>query len=217
MFAAHLAAARARATARPGAPQTDAPAGAEPLDPVSQLASALAAHLAAARAPAAAARTSAPQTEAPAGAEPPDPVSQLASVLAAHPIADLSPALAAQLAAARVRVPETATPWTPQRIRKVLREPGVDHADPELVAACIDHFGSVTAARAAAERQQRRRQWTKELVIAELQARSRRGLKGLGRLLRDPAIRLFGSAEAALHAAAHTGPRSMPRTRSKPS
>jgi hypothetical protein len=37
--------------------------------------------------------------------------------------------------------------------------------------------------------------------VAELQARARRGLQGVGRLLREPAVRLFGSTEAALRAA----------------
>lgn len=39
-------------------------------------------------------------------------------------------------------------------------------------------------------------------VAAELKARSRRGLPGVGRLLRGPAVRLFGSTEAAVRAAA---------------
>jgi hypothetical protein len=51
-----------------------------------------------------------------------------------------------------------------------------------------------------------KRTWSKATVIAELQARTRRGLKGVGRLLRDPAIRLFGSTEAALAAAARSVP-----------
>lgn len=102
-------------------------------------------------------------------------------------------------AEAGVAMPRT---WTPQRIRQALRDPRADLADPELVEACIQHFGSVTAARAAAERSQRRRTWSKAKVIAELQARGRRGLAGVGRLLRGPAIRLFGSSEAALAAAA---------------
>jgi hypothetical protein len=110
-------------------------------------------------------------------------------------------------ACAEAGVPVMATPWTPQRVRKALREPGVDVVDPQLVAACIDHYGSVTAARAAAVRRQRRRQWSKATVIAELQARSRRGLKGVGRLLRDPATRLFGSTGAALLAAGQADPR----------
>ena len=113
-------------------------------------------------------------------------------------------------ACAEAGVPVMATPWTPQRIRKALREPAVDVVDPQLVAACIDHYGSVTAARTAAAPRQRRRQWSKATVIAELQARSRRGLRGVGRLLRDPATRLFGSTEAALVAAAQAGP---PRAR----
>jgi hypothetical protein len=97
-------------------------------------------------------------------------------------------------------------PWTPQRIRQALRDPRVDIADPDLVAACIEHFGSVTAAQAAATRSRAKRVWSKATVIAELQARARRGLKGVGRLLRDPAIRLFGSTEAALAAAAQSVP-----------
>ena len=96
--------------------------------------------------------------------------------------------------------------WTPQRIRQALRDPRTDLADPELVAACIQHFGSVTAARNVALRSQNKRTWSKTTVIAELQARAGRGLKGVGRILRDPAIRLFGSTEAAL-AAAHAAPR----------
>jgi hypothetical protein len=111
-------------------------------------------------------------------------------------------------ACAAANVPVMATPWTRRRVRKALREPGVDLTDPELVAACLYHFGSVTAARAAVARGQGQRQWTKATVIAELQARSRRGLKGVGRLLRDPAVRLFGSTEAALAAAAQAMPRS---------
>ena len=103
-------------------------------------------------------------------------------------------------------VPLHASPWTPQRIRTTLRDSRVDLADPELVAACIEHFGSVTAAQAAAARSRARRTWSKATVIAELQARARRGLKGVGRLLRDPAIRLFGSTEAALAAAAQSVP-----------
>ncbi|HEX3764009.1 MAG TPA: hypothetical protein VHW23_35180 [Kofleriaceae bacterium] len=104
-------------------------------------------------------------------------------------------------------VPVPAAPWTPRRVQQVLRDPGVDLADPELVAACIRHFGSVTAARAAVARAGRRRQWTRATLIAELQARSRRGLRGVGRLLRAPAVRLFGSTEAALAAASQAPPR----------
>ncbi|HEY6180578.1 MAG TPA: hypothetical protein VIX73_39320, partial [Kofleriaceae bacterium] len=103
-------------------------------------------------------------------------------------------------------VPLPALPWTPQRIRQALRDRKVEIADPEFVAACIEHFGSVTAARAAAVRSRGKRTWSKATVIAELQARTRRGLKGVGRLLRDPAIRLFGSTEAALAAAARSVP-----------
>lgn len=113
-------------------------------------------------------------------------------------------------ASVAAHVPVPAAAWTARRIRRALRVPGVDVVDPELVAACIGHFGSVTAARAAVARRQRQRQWSKATVIAELQARSRRGLKGVGRLLRDPAVRLFGSTDAALRA----DPRSVPRTRS---
>jgi hypothetical protein len=115
-------------------------------------------------------------------------------------------------ACAEANVPVAATAWTPRRIAHALRVPGVDVVDPTLVEACIRHFGSVTAARAAATRRQGQRQWSKATVIAELQARARRGLKGVGRLLRDPAVRLFGSTEAALQAAAQTDPRSVPRT-----
>jgi hypothetical protein len=92
-------------------------------------------------------------------------------------------------------------PWTARRVRQALREPGVEVADPDLIAACIYHFGSVTAARAAVARRRDQREWSKATVIAELQARAQRGLKGVGRLLRDPAVRLFGSTEAALEAA----------------
>jgi hypothetical protein len=99
-------------------------------------------------------------------------------------------------------LPGPASLWTPARIRRALREPGFDVLDPAFVAACIDHFGSVTAARASAARHQRQRMWTKATVLAELQARARRGIPGVGRLLRDPAVRLFGSTEAALRAAA---------------
>lgn len=115
-------------------------------------------------------------------------------------------------ACAEANVPVAATAWTPRRIAHALRVPGVDVVDPTLVEACIRHFGSVTAARAAAIRRQGQRQWSKATLIAELQARARRGLKGVGRLLRDPAVRLFGSTEAALQAAAQTDPRSVPRT-----
>jgi hypothetical protein len=108
-------------------------------------------------------------------------------------------------AAAAAGLERVAIRWTPARIRKALHEPGFDVADPAFVAACIDHFGSVTAARAAAAQHQR--VWSKATVIAELQARARRGLKGVGRLLRQPAVRLFGSTEAALEAAAHASPR----------
>jgi len=118
-------------------------------------------------------------------------------------------------ACAAAKVPVIETPWTPRRIHQVLREPDVDVADPQLVAACIYHFGSVTAARAAVARAQHQRQWSKVTVIAELQARTRRGLKGVGRLLRDPAIRLFGSTEAALRAAALAGPMAARRVSDK--
>jgi hypothetical protein len=99
-------------------------------------------------------------------------------------------------------VPRHTSPWTPAHIRRAFREPRFDVANPIFVAACIEHFGSVTAARAAASRGQRQRTWSKETLIAELQARARRGLAGVGRLLRDPAVRLFGSTDAALRAAA---------------
>ncbi len=107
-------------------------------------------------------------------------------------------------------LPRDASPWTPGRIRQALGEPGFDVLDPAFVAACIYHFGSVTAARASAERRRRRRTWSKTTVIAELQARARRGLKGVGRLLRAPAVRLFGSTEAALRVAAQTDPHRSP-------
>jgi len=110
--------------------------------------------------------------------------------------------LGSAVAAANVAAPTAA--WTPQQIRKALREPGSEPLDPGLVAACIEQFGSVTAARASAVR----RSWSKATVIAELQARARRGLPGVGRLLREPAVRLFGSTEAAVRAAepAERGP-----------
>lgn len=110
-------------------------------------------------------------------------------------------------------LPRLAIQWTPARIQRALREPGFDVAEPAFVAACIRHFGSVTGARASAARHQRQRAWSKAAVLAELQARARRGLKGLGRLLRDPAVRLFGSAEAALRAAAAADPRGPDRGR----
>jgi hypothetical protein len=100
-----------------------------------------------------------------------------------------------------------AGPWTRRRLQRALRAPAVDLADPDLVAACVRQFGSVTAAHAALARGRGRRRWTRATVIAELQARSQRGLKGVGRLLRAPAVRLFGSTEAALAAAARTAPR----------
>jgi hypothetical protein len=92
--------------------------------------------------------------------------------------------------------------WTPDRIRRALRAKTAGVAAPAFVAACIEHFGSVTAARADAARGQRQRVWSKATVIRELRARASRGLKGVGRLLREPAVRLFGSTEAALQAAA---------------
>jgi len=108
--------------------------------------------------------------------------------------------VAAACAAANVRW--RAVRWTPARIRRALREPSVDAANPAFVAACIEHFGSVTAARSAAARGHGARIWSKATVIAELRSRAGRGLKGVGRLLREPAVRLFGSTEAALQAAA---------------
>ena len=127
---------------------------------------------------------------------------------------ELSAACAAQFgsvtkAVAAAEVSVRAVVWTPQRIRKALRVAGVEPLDPGLVAACIDHFGSVTAARAAAVQ----RSWTKAMVIAELQARAARGLAGVGRLLREPAVGLFGSTEAALRAAAHPQPGGVRRAR----
>ena len=126
--------------------------------------------------------------------------------LAAACVAQLG-SVAKAVAAAEISVQAVA--WTPQRIRKALRGPGADPLDPGLVAACIDHFGSVTAARTSAAQ----RTWTQATVIAELQARARRGLAGVGRLLRDPAIRLFGSTEAALRAAVGDAPAAPRRTR----
>ncbi|HEX2685827.1 MAG TPA: hypothetical protein VHN14_04385, partial [Kofleriaceae bacterium] len=99
-------------------------------------------------------------------------------------------------------LPMPATQWTPDRIRRALREPGFDVTAPAFVAACFDHFGSMTAARASAAQKDRQRMWSRATVVAELQARARRGLRGVGRLLRDPAVRLFGSVDAALRAAA---------------
>jgi len=114
------------------------------------------------------------------------------------------------------KLPRRAIRWTPARIRRALGEPGFDALDPGFVAACISHFGSVTAARASAERRRRQHTWSKATVIAELQARLRRGLEGVGRLLRAPAVRLFGSTEAALRAAAQTDPQRSPaRPRSR--
>jgi hypothetical protein len=112
-------------------------------------------------------------------------------------------------AAVAAELPRRAIRWTPDRIRQVLRTRGFDVAAPAFVAACIEHFGSVTAARAAVG--QRERAWSKATVIAELQARQHRGLPGVGRLLRGPAVRLFGSTEAALEAAARATPRSSER------
>jgi hypothetical protein len=112
-------------------------------------------------------------------------------------------------AVAAAKVPVRTAAWTPQRVRKALRAPGGEPLDPGLVAACIDHFGSVTAARAAAVQ----RSWSKAKVIAELQARARRGLTGVGRLLREPAVRLFGSTDAALRAAQAEQGGAIPRSR----
>lgn len=115
-------------------------------------------------------------------------------------------------AAQAADLPKRGIRWTPDRIRQGLRTPGFDVAAPEFVAACIEHFGSVTAARASAEQRPRTQTWSKAKLIAELQARSRRGLEGVGRLLRDPAVRLFGSTEAALRAAAQAdSARAVPR------
>ena len=110
-------------------------------------------------------------------------------------------------ARAAANLPRLVVAWTPARIRRALREPGFDVLDPAFVAACISHFGSVTAARASATRRQRQRTWSKATVIAELHARAGRGLPGVGRLLREPAVRLFGSAKAALRAAEQSEPR----------
>jgi hypothetical protein len=107
-------------------------------------------------------------------------------------------------ACAAAGVPMLAIAWTPNRIRRALRDPRFDAVDPSFVAACVYHFGSVTAARASATRT-RQRAWSKATVIAELRARARRGLDGVGRLLREPAVRLFGSTETALQAAAQGG------------
>jgi len=108
-------------------------------------------------------------------------------------------------ACTQANVSVVAVEWTADRIQQALRERGFDVGNPAFVAACIHHFGSVTAARASIARRQRA--WSKAMVIAELQARAQRGLQGVGRLLRDPAVRLFGSTEAALQAAAQAGPR----------
>lgn len=110
-------------------------------------------------------------------------------------------------ACAAAKVPMLGMAWTRDRIRRALREPGFDALDPAFVAACVHHFGSVTAARASARQPGRR--WSKAMVIAELQARARRGLKGVGPLLREPAVRLFGSTDAAVRAAARRDTRSM--------
>ena len=111
-------------------------------------------------------------------------------------------------ACAAAGVPMLGMAWTKDRIRRALRDPGFGALDPAFVAACVHHYGSVTAARAAARGAQRR--WSKASVLAELQARARRGLPGVGRLLREPAVRLFGSTEAALRAAALRTDRSAP-------
>ena len=93
-----------------------------------------------------------------------------------------------------------ATRWTARSIASALRAPDFDVAAPGFVEACIACFGSVTAARSAAAK--RTRVWTKAMVISERQARAGRGLVGVGGLVRAPAIRLFGSTDAALAAAA---------------
>jgi hypothetical protein len=107
-------------------------------------------------------------------------------------------------ACAAAGVPMLAIAWTRDRIRRALRDPRFDAIDPSFVAACVYHFGSLTAARASATRT-RQRTWSKATVIAELRARARRRLGGVGRLLREPAVRLFGSTETALQAAAQSG------------
>jgi hypothetical protein len=127
---------------------------------------------------------------------------QFGSLMAARAAAGVAPKPAGL--AARANVGRRAVVWTPARIRRAFGEPSFDVANPVFVAACIEHFGSVTAARTAAGRGQRQRTWSKATVIAELQARMRHGLTGVGRLLREPAVRLFGSTEAALQAAAQT-------------
>jgi hypothetical protein len=111
-------------------------------------------------------------------------------------------------ACAAAGVPMLAMAWTKDRIRRALREPGLDALEPAFVSACVHHFGSVTAARASARQPARR--WSKATVIVELRARARRGLEGLGRLLRGPAVRLFGSTDAALRAAQRGGRASAP-------
>ena len=105
-------------------------------------------------------------------------------------------------ASAAAKLPTRSPAWTADRIRQALRAKPKGIADPAFVAACIEYFGSVTAARADAARGQPQRRWSKAMVIRELRARASRGLKGVGRLLREPAVRLFGSAAAALQAAA---------------
>ena len=113
-------------------------------------------------------------------------------------------------AAAAAELPARGIRWTPDRIRKLLRTPGFDVAAPGFVAACIEHFGSVTAAQASIEQRARPQAWSKARLIAELQARARRRLPGVGRLLRGPAIRLFGSTDAALRAATQATPSRAP-------
>jgi len=105
------------------------------------------------------------------------------------------------LAQARLaaKLPRLTVHWTAARIQRALRDASFDRGDPRFVAACIALYGSVTAARVAAA--PTRRSWSRATVLAELQARVARGLTGVGKILREPAIRWFGSTEAALEAA----------------
>lgn len=98
--------------------------------------------------------------------------------------------------------------WTRQRVITALRDaaPSGGVLSRSLSHACITYFGSVTAAREVAGvpklMQKSVKRWTRNELIAELQARIRHGLQGTGRILGPPCESLFGSRDAALRAAA---------------
>jgi hypothetical protein len=102
-------------------------------------------------------------------------------------------------------VPHLRSSWSKKRVIAELRAraaKAVRGSDRNLVAASMRYFGSMVAARRAAGLSERASMtWSRERVIATLQARAKRGELAVREPLESACVRHFGSVSAARGAA----------------